>query len=107
MVKYFVDIDGNYLGGFDGADPPSESVEVPFSPIDARDIWDGIKFTTPLSVVADNKNESALERLKEIDLESLRSIREFMLSEFGSNPNLDPKLQQLEDEAITKRSDVR
>ena len=32
MTKFFVDVDGNYLGGFDGAEPPIGAVEVPNAP---------------------------------------------------------------------------
>lgn len=39
MTKFFVDKDGNYLGGFDGAEPPADSVEVPVPPVSALDKW--------------------------------------------------------------------
>lgn len=39
MTKYFVDVSGAYIGGFDGADPPLGSIEVPVAPEDARQIW--------------------------------------------------------------------
>lgn len=39
MTKYYVDIDGNYLGGFDGVRPPSGSLEVPNPPEDGRSKW--------------------------------------------------------------------
>jgi len=32
MTKYFVDSNGNYIGGFDGTPPPAGSVEVPTPP---------------------------------------------------------------------------
>lgn len=41
MTKYFVNADGVYIGGFDGAEPPANSVEVPDAPIDARQMWTG------------------------------------------------------------------
>lgn len=37
-MKYYVDADGNYLGGWD-ANPPEGAVEVPFPPEDARQKW--------------------------------------------------------------------
>ena len=40
-TKFFVDVSGTYLGGFDGAEPPTEAIEVPFPPGDVRQIWDG------------------------------------------------------------------
>ncbi len=39
MTRYFVDATGNYLGGFDGAEPPSGATEVPDAPADARQKW--------------------------------------------------------------------
>lgn len=39
MTKYFVDINGNYIGGFDGASPPIGSIEVPNPPQDGRQKW--------------------------------------------------------------------
>ena len=32
MTEFFVDAGGNYLGGFDGAEPPADAVEVPGPP---------------------------------------------------------------------------
>jgi hypothetical protein len=39
MTKYFVDENGNYLGGFYGAEPPIGFVEVPTAPQSAFDKW--------------------------------------------------------------------
>lgn len=36
MTKYYTDPDGNYIGAFDGADPPLGAIEVPTAPEDAR-----------------------------------------------------------------------
>ena len=41
MTKYFVDQSGNYIGAFDGAEPPANSIEVPSAPDDARQPWTG------------------------------------------------------------------
>lgn len=41
MTKYFVTIDGTYLGGFDGALPPTGSIEVPTPPAHGHDTWNG------------------------------------------------------------------
>lgn len=38
-TRYFVDRAGNYLGGFDGAEPPSGAVEVPVPPDHASHKW--------------------------------------------------------------------
>ncbi len=44
MTKYFVDKDGLYLGGFDGAEPPKGSIEVNSPPAHGNDTWDGSKW---------------------------------------------------------------
>ena len=41
MAKYFVDGNGIYIGGFEGAEPPGGATEVPEAPEDARQVWDG------------------------------------------------------------------
>ncbi|WP_445938646.1 hypothetical protein [Pseudomonas sp.] len=37
-MKYFVDADGRYLGGWD-IDWPADAIEVPTAPLDARELW--------------------------------------------------------------------
>jgi hypothetical protein len=44
MTKYFVDDQGNYLGGFDGAAPPSGAIEVANPPCHGKDKWDGMNW---------------------------------------------------------------
>ena len=39
MAKYFVDTDGNYLGGFDGVEPPHGAIEVAAPPAYGLDKW--------------------------------------------------------------------
>ena len=39
MTKYFVDTNGNYIGGFCGAEPPLGSIEVPIAPDHSAQIW--------------------------------------------------------------------
>lgn len=38
-MKYYVDQNGAYLGGWD-ANPPVGAIEVAFAPADARQVWD-------------------------------------------------------------------
>lgn len=45
-MKYFVDSQGRYLGGWD-ANPPAGAIEVPFPPADARQIWTGAGWGAP------------------------------------------------------------
>lgn len=47
MTKFYVNADGKYLGGFDGALPPVGSFEVPTAPADAMMTWDGSKWIVP------------------------------------------------------------
>lgn len=50
-TKYYVDANGAYLGGFDGAEPPDGAVEVATAPQDARQIWtDGAWGAIPVTV---------------------------------------------------------
>jgi hypothetical protein len=45
MTKYFVDADGKYLGGFDGAVPPAGATEVPSPPDNAEfETWVGAQW---------------------------------------------------------------
>jgi hypothetical protein len=39
MTQYYVDTNGNYLGGFDGATPPVGAIEVSAPPTDGRQKW--------------------------------------------------------------------
>jgi hypothetical protein len=41
MTQYFVDNGGNYLGGYDGAEPPEGAIEVPHAPANGADTWAG------------------------------------------------------------------
>lgn len=59
MTKFYVDSEGNYLGGYsvssreinreglspwDGASPPDGAIEIPTAPSHADQKWDGDKF---------------------------------------------------------------
>lgn len=39
MTKFYVDAQGRYLGGFDGAEPPDGAIEVSSPPEHGTDIW--------------------------------------------------------------------
>jgi hypothetical protein len=41
MTRYYVNAQGNYIGGFNGANPPQGAIEVPNAPNDGRDTWNG------------------------------------------------------------------
>lgn len=78
-TKYYIDIEGHYLGGFDGAEPPEGAIEVENAPDDARDVWDGLKWIkppeTPEQIVA--RLERALDTYIDSQAQSYRyeSIR--------------------------------
>jgi hypothetical protein len=57
MTQYFVDQQGRYLGGFDGAEPPEGAIEVPYPPVDARMVWDGEQFGVDLAAAKGAKND--------------------------------------------------
>lgn len=42
ITRYFVTGNGTYIGGYEGAEPPTGAIEVPTAPQDARQIWDGV-----------------------------------------------------------------
>jgi len=47
MTKYYIDESGNYLGGFDGVQPPARSIEVPHPPKDAKAKWVSSQWEEP------------------------------------------------------------
>jgi hypothetical protein len=48
MIKYYVDVNGSYLGSFDGATPPDGAIEVPAPPDHGDQIYvDGV-FVDPV-----------------------------------------------------------
>jgi len=56
MTQYFVNEQGRYIGGFDGAEPPEGAIEVPHPPADARMVWDGEQFGVDLMGLIASKN---------------------------------------------------
>lgn len=40
-AKYYVTEEGEYIGAFDGVEPPEGAIEVPAAPADARQVWNG------------------------------------------------------------------
>jgi hypothetical protein len=53
MTKFFVDNSGNYLGGFEGADPPQGAIEVPTPPAHGLDTWNGNAWVPNAAVAAE------------------------------------------------------
>lgn len=52
MTRFYVDEGGEYLGGFDGAEPPAGAIEVPSAPGDARQMWSGSEWVAIPAVVS-------------------------------------------------------
>jgi len=44
MTKYFVDAEGNYKGGYDGAEPPKDYIQIDAPPNYGRDKWNGLEW---------------------------------------------------------------
>lgn len=84
MTKYFVDEAGNYLGGFDGAGAlatvPAGAIEVSNAPNDARQKWDGAKWspTPPPPPDPTDELDAALTALDPATIISLAATRTFM-----------------------------
>lgn len=62
QMKYYVDAEGEYLGGWD-ANPPAGAIEVPTAPEDARQIWDGEVWGWPQPML----EEAIAAKLAELD----------------------------------------
>ena len=63
MIKHFVDENGNYIGAFDGAEPPTGSTEVSEPPLHARDVWDGLVWVTPIEHIIETKKAAITEAM--------------------------------------------
>jgi hypothetical protein len=93
MTKYYVDKDGNYIGGFDGAPAPKGAIEVVEAPKDARQVYD-----LENGVFGDYENEEdALIELHNIDMKSIRALRT------GDTE----RLTELENQAIVLRGKLK
>lgn len=57
MTQFYVDAQGRYLGGFDGAEPPAGAIEVAHAPANASDIWTSGAWQAFQKSVADVKAE--------------------------------------------------
>lgn len=61
-MKYFIDEQGRYLGGW-SQNPPRGAIEVPFAPDDARQPWLGDRWgAVPLPPVADSDVDAERDR---------------------------------------------
>jgi hypothetical protein len=52
MSKFFIDQNSKYIGGFDGATPPANAIEIPSAPEHAENIWDGTSWVkSPAQII--------------------------------------------------------
>lgn len=73
MTKFYVDGQGAYIGGFDGALPPDGAIEVSKAPNTARDKWIGGAWQV---VQTDEEHDAEIDaQLAKIDLQSIRHLR--------------------------------
>lgn len=80
MTRFFVDADGNYLGGFDGAEPPAGAIEVPSPPPHGLDTWNG-------SAWVPHTPEPTVDELLDADIANANSIAELKAALLGNGPN--------------------
>lgn len=99
MTKYFVDNAGNYIGGFDGANPPAGAVEVPFAPATSAHVWNGGGFDLPQAVLAAEESAKAKAELAAIDLASIPLLRAYI----ASKADAPQELNDLESAAALKK----
>jgi len=84
-TKYYVDPEGNYLGGWNGKCSVEGAIEVESAPDNAGQKWDGIKFlpfTKPIQEQIDDLENSVTKR----------NYREFVM---GNQYSID-KINQVE-----------
>lgn len=84
MTKFYVDASGNYLGGFDGAQPPIGSTEVPFPPQDGRMIWNNGSWSFTTAILDQIDNDEAGRAL---NVKALRAMADVTF-QFVKNPAL-------------------
>lgn len=102
MTKFFVDAQGNFLGGFDGALPPPGAIEVPGPPSSGLDIWNGVIFV-PHMPTQSEINAQAKANLASIDLASIRALREYI----AAKPDAPQILKDKEAAAVAERGKIK
>lgn len=102
MAKNFIGPSGKYLGGFDGALPPTGSIEVPFAPDDARQKWNGSSWD---SVVFTDEEKAAaelkwVEEQKEVVRNEIEVLEDSHSSKRGTVPQWRQYRNELRDYLI-------
>ena len=72
MTKYYVDLSGNYLGGFDGSQPPPSAIEIPNPPEHGWDKWINGAWVPN----KDRLNNAIKAQLAELDVKRIRPLAE-------------------------------
>ena len=103
MTKYFVDQAGNYIGAFDGAEPPAGCIEVLSAPDDARQCWNGEGWGA-IAASKDQRKDEITAHLARIDAESSRPLR----AKAAGNATAadDAKLAALDANAVDLRKEL-
>jgi hypothetical protein len=97
MTKFYVDAEGNYLGGFENAEPPLGALEVSFPPEHGWDKWDGNSWIAYTKTAEENK-EIALQLLQKTDWTTFSDV---------NNPEMSNPYLANQSEFIEYRNAIR
>lgn len=98
-VKYYIDSDNKYIGGFDGTEPPVGSSEVSSPPGDASMEWDGSanSWFYPLAQCSDRKLIELKEYYKSDEVRFVIYNNHLVKLNEGSLAGTDGKRTRLKD----------
>lgn len=98
-MKYYVDEQGNYLGGWSD-NPPSGAIEVPSAPDDARRVWDGDKW--------DGFRLTFQEALKSVNLAYQSDVdkfnKAFMTAYLADGPEQETKQATIRAQYVARKA---
>lgn len=86
MTKFYVDAEGNYLGGFQNSEPPVGSIEVPSPPEYGLDTWNGNSWI-PYTKTAEENKAIASQLLSATDWVNQPDVRDVNNSPHLINAN--------------------
>lgn len=101
MTRFFVDANGKYLGGFDGAEPPVGAIEVPDAPANAAQKWNGAGWDAVPDAV------SAAQTLVETDAGMIRLAEDIFTALKGKGVLTDADLPQAARDKLAARAAAR
>ena len=78
ITKYYVDADGNYLGGFQGntGKLPVGAIEVPVAPSHAKDKWNGASWIPDPVIQKEILNAPIKSQIAALDAKRVRPLAE-------------------------------